>query len=140
WTVDSETGRVEVAGKPPGSPSGGEIQRAAAALANGVAPPSLGELDLAERAVMQVRTRGMPPRVVAGAFGLCLVFFALRYGIGGFFSLMALPTLLSPGALKDMPNGAGYVYVGLLVNVLLLVGILLGAGLLFNIRNLAFRT
>jgi hypothetical protein len=140
WTVDSETGRVEAAGKPPGSPSGGEVQHAAAALMKGVPPPSLGELDVAERAVMQVRTRGMPPRVFAGAFGLCLVFFALRYGIGGFFSLLTLPSLLSPGALKGAPYGAAYIYAGLIVNVLLLFGILLGAGLLFNIRNLAYRT
>lgn len=140
WTVDSETGRVEVAGKPPGSPSGGEVQRAAAALMKGLPPPSLGALDLAERAVMQVRTRGMPPRVFAGAFGLCLVIFALRFGIGGFFSLLALPSMLSPGALKDAPYGAAYIYAGLIVNVLLLFGILLGAGLLLNIRNLAYRT
>jgi hypothetical protein len=139
WTVDSETGRVEVAGRPPGSPSGGEMQRAAAALAKGVPPPSLGELDLAERAVMQVRTRGVPPRVFAGAFGLCLIIFGLRYGIGGFFSLLALPTLLSPGALNGEPAGAGYIYAGLVVNVLLFLGILLGAGLLLNIRNLAYR-
>jgi hypothetical protein len=140
WTVDSETGRVEVAGKPPGSPSAGEVRRAAAALLQGAPAPSLGELDLAERAVMQVRTRGVPPRVVAGAFGLCLVLFGLRYGIGGFFSLLALPSLLSPGALQGAPYGAGYIYAGLVVNALLLVGILLGAGLLFNIRNLAYRT
>jgi hypothetical protein len=139
WTVDSETGRVEVAGKPPGSPSGGEVQRAAAALVKGVPPPSLGELDLAERAVMQVRTRGVPPRVMAGAFGLCLVIFALRYGFAGLFSLMALPSLLSPGPLKDVPYGAAYIYANLILNVLLLLGILLGAGLLFNIRNLAYR-
>jgi hypothetical protein len=99
----------------------------------------LGELDLAERAVMQVRTRGVPPRVVAGAFGLCLVIFALRYGIGGAFSLLALPSLLTPGAGGAVSNGAPYIYASVIINVLLLFGILLGGGLLLNIRNLAYR-
>lgn len=53
WTVDSETGKVVVAGNPPGSPSGDEVKRAAAALTRGLPAPSWGELDTAERALLQ---------------------------------------------------------------------------------------
>jgi hypothetical protein len=139
WTVDSETGRVEVSGKPPGSPSGGEVQRAAAALAKGAPAPSLGELDLAERAVMQQRTRGIPPRLFSGVAGILLFFFVLRYGLGGVFSLMALPAAILSGGFGSTPGGALIEVASLVANVLLLAGILLGVGLVFNFRNLAFR-
>jgi hypothetical protein len=139
WTVDSETGRVEVAGKPPGSPPIGEIQRAAATLAKGVPAPSMGELDLAERAVMQVRTRGMPPRVFSGVVGVLLFIFVMRYGLAGIFSLMALPSAILGGDLGSTPGLAFVEIASLVANVLLLAGILLGVGLVFNFRNLAFR-
>jgi hypothetical protein len=139
WTVDSETGRVEVAGNPPGSPSGGAVRSAATALIQGQPAPSLGQLDLAERAVMQVRTVGMPRGFVGGAISICLVLIALRYGLGGVFSLFALPSILASAGSGHLAYSTALVYLGLIVNVLLLAGILLGAALLFNFRNLAFR-
>lgn len=138
WTVDSETGRVEVNGVPPGSPSGAEVRRAAGALARGLAPPSLGELDLAERALMQVRTMAMP-RALGGVVGILLLLFALRYGFGALINVLAVPSILGSRNLGSVPGGELVVYAGLVANVLILVGILLGLGVLFNIRNLAFR-
>ena len=138
WTVDSETGRVEVAGKPPGSPSGADVQRAAAALAKGAPPPSLGELDLAERELMQVRTVAMP-RVFSGVVGVLLFIFVLRYGLGGVFSLFALPSVILAGGFGSNPGGALIEVASLVTNVLLLAGIVLGIGLVLNFRNLAFR-
>ena len=130
WTVDSESGRVAVAGTPPGSPAGGELKRAAAALLKGAPVPSLGELDLAERNVMQVRTVGVP-RIAGGVLSICLILVALRYGLAGVFGLFALPTAIASGNLAE---------IGLLVvGVLILAGILLGLGVLLNIGNLAFR-
>lgn len=137
WTVDSESGRVEVAGNPPGSPPAAELRRAAAALVHGLPAPTLGELDLAERAVMQVRAVAMP-RMLTGALGLVLFLLALRYGLGGVFSLFALPSLLT-GGLAGAPKETALVVVHVLVNVLMLAGIVLGVALYFNWRNLAFR-
>jgi hypothetical protein len=137
WTVDSETGRVEIAGNPPGSPSSSELRRAAVALMQAVPPPSLGELDLAERAVMQVRTVAMP-RMLTGVVGVVLFILALRYGLGGLLSLAILPGLLT-GSLAGMRGGAWLAIAGVVVNVMMLAGILVGAALYFNFRNLAFR-
>ena len=138
WTVDSDTGRVQVSGNPPGSPSGSEIRRAAESLLRGVPAPSLGELDLAERSVMQLRTVTMP-RYLSGAAGILLLLFALRFGLGAVFGLLALPAELA--AVSASP-GAGaltiVLVVELVVDLLLVAGIALGVGLLFNIRNLAF--
>jgi len=131
WTVDSETGRVEIRGKPPGSPPPGEIKRAASALMSGARVPSLGELDSAERTVMQVRTIGVPG-FFTGAVSICLILVALRFGMGGVFSLFALPVLIAAGDFGAIAQAA--------VSILILAGILLGFGLLFNVRNLAFRT
>lgn len=134
WTVDSAAGKVEAAGKPPGSPSASELRHAARALMRGEAAPSVGELDLAERGVMQLRTLTMP-RAMSGLIGIFLLYFAFRYGLGGLFSFMLLPALLSdtksPGALLSIAT--------LAVNALLLLGILLGAGVTLNFRNMAFR-
>jgi len=135
WTVDSAAGKVEAAGKPPGSPSASELRRAARALMRGEPAPTLGELDLAERGVMQLRTVAMP-RAISGLIGIFLLYFALRYGLGGLFSLMILPALLSDGA-----RGPGVLFsiATVVVNALLLLGILLGAGITLNFRNMAFR-
>jgi hypothetical protein len=134
WTVDSAAGKVEAAGNPPGSPSASELRHAARALMHGEPAPTLGELDLAERGVMQLRTVTMP-RAVSGLIGIFLLYFAFRYGLGGLFSLMILPALLSgtrsPGALLAIAT--------LAVNALLLLGILLGAGVALNFRNMALR-
>ena len=131
WTVDPATGRVESAGKPPGSPAPSDLKKAAEGLVRGAAPPSLGELDIAERNVMQVRTIGAP-RIFTGAVSICLVLVALGFGLRGVYSLFALPTLLATGDLATI--GAAT------VSVLILAGIVLGLGIVFNIRNLAFRT
>jgi hypothetical protein len=135
WTVDSETGRAELAGQPPGSPSSAEVKRAAGALAQGLPAPSLGELDLAERSLLQTRSVAMP-RVFGGVLGFVLVIFALRYGFGALMSMLALTSLL--GA-NSVPGGQLVVVVGLVANALILVGILVGLGVLFNVRNLALR-
>ena len=133
WTVDSESGRADTAGQPPGSPAGAEVRRAGADLAQGLPAPSLGELDHAEREIMQLRTRPMP-QAVGGVVGIVLILFALRYGFGALSSIVALSSLLRA------PQGASpFLYGELVVNVLILVGIVVGLGVLFNIGNLAFR-
>lgn len=137
WTVDSDSGRVEIAGSPPGSPAAGELRRAAASLVQGHPAPSLGELDLAERAVMQVRTIAMP-RLLSSVLGIALLLFVLRFGLAGVFSLFALPGLLTGGT-ATAPANLPVVVAALVLNVVMLVGIALGVGLYFNFRNLAFR-
>jgi len=136
WTVDSATGKVETAGNPPGSPPTGELKRSAASLMRGEAAPTLGELDLAEKGVMQLRTVAMP-RFVNAVLGVLLFVFALRYGLGGIGSLMVLPLLLSGGVTQA--GALNLVIAQETINVLLLVGILVGAGILFNFRNMALR-
>jgi hypothetical protein len=131
WTVDCETGRVETKSTPPGSPPAGEIRRAAEALMRGAPVPSLGELDIAERNVMQVRTIGVPA-FFTGIVSICLILVALRFGLGGLFSLFALPALIQVGDGRAIAQAV--------ISILILAGILLGFGILFNIRNLAFRT
>ncbi|HXC75651.1 MAG TPA: hypothetical protein VNU19_01230 [Candidatus Acidoferrum sp.] len=139
WTVDSETGRVDTSGQPPGSPSGGEVRHAGAALAQGLPAPSLGELDHAEREIMQMRTRPMP-QGVGGIVGIVLVLFALRYGFGVLTSIFSLATVLqSPDGVGSRPGGQLALYGELVANLLILLGILVGLGVLFNIGNLAAR-
>jgi len=136
WTVDSAAGKVEAAGNPPGSPSASELRHAARTLMRGEPAPTLGELDLAERGVMQLRTVTMP-RAMSGLLGIFLLYFAFRYGIGGLFSLMILPGLLSSGGSRE--PGVLLSIATLAVNVFLLMGILLGAAITLNFRNMAFR-
>jgi hypothetical protein len=137
WTVDAESGRVETTSQPPGSPSGAEVRRAASALAQGLPAPSLGQLDYAERAIMQTRTVAMP-RGVGGIAGILLVIFAFRYGLGALGSLFTLASVL-----RSQQNGGGVgqlvLYGDLLVNLLILVGLVVGLGVAFNIANLAVR-
>jgi hypothetical protein len=133
WTVDSATGKVEAIGRPPGSPSAAEVKTAASSLMRGVPAPPLGELDLAERGVMQMRTVGMAPALGYG-LGILLFIFALRYGFGGLIGLIALPSVMSAGG----PGLLSYESLGIVLSVLLLCGILFGAALLFNFRNLAY--
>jgi hypothetical protein len=136
WTVDSAAGQVEAPGKPPGSPSASELRHATRALMRGEPAPSLGELDLAEKGVMQLRTVAMP-RAVGGLLGIFLLYFAFRYGLGGLFSLMLLPGVLSAGG--STAPGVLLAIATLVVNVLLLLGILLGAGIFLNFRSMAVR-
>jgi len=137
WTVDSATGKVEVVGKPPGSPAASELKNAASSLMRGMPAPSLGDLDLAEKGVMQLRSVAMP-RAVGGLLGLFLVYFGIRYGFLGLTSLMILPSYLGAGGATGDVSTLLTV-ADLLVNILLLAGILLGAGILFNVRNMAVR-
>ncbi len=132
WTVDSASGRVETAGKPPGSPSPSSIRQSAEALMRGEPPPSLGELDMAEKGVMQLRHVGMPPTLGYGV-RILLLLFALRYGLGGLAALFTLPYLLNNGA-----KGVTVFTLNIVLRVVLLAGIVFGAALVFNIRNLAF--
>jgi hypothetical protein len=139
WTVDSESGRVDTSGQPPGSPSGAEVKRAGAALAQGSAAPSLGELDHAEREVMQLRTRAMP-QGVSGIVGIVLILFALRYGFGVMTSIFSLATLLqAPQGIGNRQGVQFVLYGELVANVLILIGILIGLAVIFNIGNLAMR-
>ena len=129
WTVDSESGRVEVAGRPPGSPPAGEIKRASSALARGEQPPPLGELDLAERSLMQVRTRSMPLRL-SGVVGIVIVLFALRFGLSSLLGVLAYGSLIARSPVVGL--------VGVIANGLLVLGVLLGVGVLLNVGNLAW--
>ena len=134
WTVDSATGKVEAAGSPPGSPPASEIRQAAAALMRGMPAPSLGELDLAERGVMQLRTTAMP-RAFGGLLGLALLFLAFRYGLAGLAGLFVLPELLA-GNISGNRLALALAFGG---DVLMLAGIVLGAALVLNFRNAAAR-
>lgn len=139
WTVDSESGRADTSGQPPGSPSGAEVRRAGAALAQGSPAPSLGELDHAEHEVMQLRTRAMP-QGVSGIVGIVLILFALRYGFGVMTSIFSVATLLqAPPGLGNRQGVQFVLYGELIANVLILIGILIGLAVIFNIGNLAMR-
>lgn len=131
WTVDSATGKAVTSGNPPGSPPAGEIRQAANNLMRGAPAPSLGELDAAERSVMQLRTIGAP-RLFTGVVSICLLVILLRFGLGGLFALFTLPVLIGAGDVAAVGEAV--------VSVLILAGILLGLALVFNVRNLAYRT
>jgi hypothetical protein len=134
WTVDSATGKVETAGKPPGSPSGGDLRQAASAMMRGLPAPTLGELDLAEKGVMQLRTTTMP-RAFGGLLGLALLYLGFRYGMTGLLGLLVLPEILTGSLGGDrLALAASFG-----ISVLMLVGIVLGLALLFNFRNAAMR-
>jgi hypothetical protein len=131
WTVDSATGKVDTTGKPPGSPPASEIGRAATALMRGVTPPSLGELDLAEKGVMQLRTADTSP-LLGYAVRAMLFIFVFRYGLGGLVGLLALPAVLSGGL------HGGLVVLQLVLSVVILAGTVFGVLLVFNIRGFAY--
>ena len=138
WTVDSATGKVETTGNPPGSPSSAEVRRAATALMRGTPPPSLGELDMAEKGVMQMRTVQMPG-TLSGIAGILLLLLAVRYGLAGILGVLVIPAMLSGGA-GSFTTGDQLVIVGaFFADALMLAGILLGAALIFNWRNTALR-
>ncbi len=137
WAVDSATGKVETVGSPPGSPSSSEIKRAAQALMSGEPAPSLGELDLAEKGVMQLRTAQMPA-ALSGIAGILLLILAVRYGFGGLISLMALPEMLS-GGFASLTGSRLIVVASFLASAVMLAGIVFGAALIFNYRNFAMR-
>lgn len=134
WTVDSVSGKVESSGRPPGSPSPGAIRASAANLMRGAPAPSLGELDMAEKGVMQMRTIGMPPTLGYG-LRILLLIFALRYGLGGLAGLLALTSVLNSGA-----GGWNLFTLNVVLSVVLLAGIVFGAAMMFNFRNIAYST
>jgi hypothetical protein len=111
----------------------GEIRRAASALMSGLPAPSLGELDLAEREMLRPRSISMPP-VLTGAISICLILFAVRYGVAALFGAIGWSGVISAGAVS------GLALAGLTADAVLLAGIVLGLGILFNVRNLAYRT
>jgi hypothetical protein len=100
----------------------------------GAPAPSLGELDLAERGVMQLRTATMP-RAFGGLLGLALLYLAFRYGMAGLLGLFVLPELLS----GNISGNRLIVAFSFGADVLLLAGIVLGGALVFNFRNAAMR-
>lgn len=89
---------------------------------------------MAEKGVMQLRGAGMPQTLGYG-LRILLVIFALRYGLGGLAALFTLPYLLNNGT-----RGVTVFTLNIALSVVLLAGIVLGAALVFNIRNLAFTT
>lgn len=134
WTVDSASGKVETAGNPPGSPSASALRQTANDLMRGVPAPTLGQLDLAEKGVMQLRTSSMP-RAFGGLLGLALLYLGFRYGMTGLVGLLVLPEILTGNVSGDrLALAASFG-----ISVLMLAGILLGLALLFNIRNAAMR-
>jgi hypothetical protein len=102
----------------------------------GEAAPALGELDLAEKGVMQLRTAAMRP-ALGGLLGILLIIFAFRYGVRGLYSLFILPLFLSSGAARSA--GSLPFIADATATLLVLAGILLGAGIIFNFRNMAVR-
>ncbi|HEX6349433.1 MAG TPA: hypothetical protein VF160_08595 [Candidatus Dormibacteraeota bacterium] len=137
WAVDSASGRTQTAGRPSGAPPARELKRAAAALMNGLPAPSLGELDLAEREVMRLRTVRIAP-LVTGCLAISLVFYGLRYGLTAFSGVFTWSALLSSGGSAAVGVSPGVALGGLAADVLLLAGIGLGLGVLLNVRGLAF--
>jgi hypothetical protein len=68
------------------------------------------------------------------------VLFALRYAFGALTSIFAVASALrSPQIANSIPGGPLVLYGELLANLLILVGILVGLGVLFNVGNLALR-
>lgn len=132
WTVDSDTGRVSAAGRVAAAPSAGEIRRAAEALARGLPAPAVGELDYAERAIMHPRSAPLPS-AVTGGIGILLVLFALRFGLSALLQILVYLGFLNAGV------NPLFAFAGLLLNVLLVAGIVLGVAVLLNAGNAAVR-
>jgi hypothetical protein len=86
WSV--EGGRLRAAGRPPGSPSPRLVGGAVAALERGDPPPSIGQIDVAERSLMYGHRsrRSFTLGGGAGIATLIAVYFLLRF----------LPALLFP--------------------------------------------
>ncbi|MEA2683776.1 MAG: hypothetical protein QOK05_2104 [Chloroflexota bacterium] len=86
WAVQG--GRLRAAGRPPGSPSPRLVRAAVSALERGVPPPSIGQIDVAERSLMYGRgsRRSFTLGGGAGIGALVAVFLLLRF----------VPALLSP--------------------------------------------
>ncbi|HEV1998382.1 MAG TPA: hypothetical protein VGR61_09680 [Candidatus Dormibacteraeota bacterium] len=84
WTV--ENGRLRSPGRPPGSPSPGLVRGAVASLERGEGPPSIGKIDIAERALMS----GRPSRrsFTLGGGGVIVIF------VVGYLLLRTVPGLL----------------------------------------------
>lgn len=138
WTVDADTGRTDIRGSVPGAPNPGEIRRAAETLARGMPPPSLGELDLAERELLHPSSGTMPP-IVSGGVAIVIVLFALRFGFGAFNGVSGYGRALLTAGANLGPRLFAVALAGLIGNALLLAGILLGVGVLLNVGNLAYR-
>src|SRR5258708_8456284 len=85
---------------------------------------------------MQLRTVAMP-RALSGLMGLFLLYFAFRYGMMGLLGLFILPLFRSSGAARS-PGPLPYM-LGMAADVLVLAGIVLGAGIIFNFRSMALR-
>jgi hypothetical protein len=78
WTV--RDGRARTPARPPGSPSPRLLRQAVASLERGEPPPSIGTIDVAERALMYGRgtRRGFTFGGGAGIIVVLLVLFGLR--------------------------------------------------------------
>jgi hypothetical protein len=79
------------------------------------------------------------PQAMGGLVGLLLLVFAVRYGFGALFSVFAFSSLVTAPNLGSWSGERLVLYADLFVNILILVGIVLGAAVLFNFANLAFR-
>jgi len=82
WTVDG--GRLRSPGRPPGSPSPGLVRGAVASLERGEGPPSIGKIDVAERALMSGKPRRRSFTLGGGAgIGILLVGYLLLRTVPG---------------------------------------------------------
>ena len=82
WTV--ENGRLRSSGRPPGAPSPALVRGAVASLERGEGPPSIGKIDVAERALMSGRPRRRSFTLGGGAtIGILVVGYLLLRTVPG---------------------------------------------------------
>jgi hypothetical protein len=91
WTVAN--GRLQSSGRPPGAPAASLVRGAVASLERGDGPPSIGKIDVAERALMSGRRTRRSFTLGGGAgIGIFLV---------GYLLLRTLPGLFVPHQQQD---------------------------------------
>lgn len=106
WTVDADSGRVEAPAGPRGGPPARTFAHAARHLAGGGAPASFGELDYAERGIMQVHRRSPAVTRVPGVAGLVLALLGIRFAFTVWGDIMGGRWLTLP---RDLVLLAGIV-------------------------------
>jgi hypothetical protein len=106
WTVDADSGHVEAPAGPQGGPPARAVERAARHLATGGAPATFGELDYAERGIMQVHRRSTTVARAPGVAGLLLMLLGFRFAYTVFGDVMGGRWLTLP---RDLVLLAGIV-------------------------------
>lgn len=113
WTVAG--GRLHASGRPTGAPSPRLVRNALAALERGESPPSIGQVDVAERALMSGRgnRRTFTLGGGAGIGTLVVIFLLLRFVPGLLFQRGSAPpqrqapACAAPGCVSLGPEDAG---------------------------------